>query len=198
MARQPICGTITKGQDYSCQSVPSRYFQQIVIINMGDLDEVTINNSDVAGVCSRNVQFTLKEGATGYRISLPDNGSAIYGTFDATTNDFGFANFLHRVYVALTDATEEDKCTLENLVKGRYVVALQRGQIVEIYGIVNGLSAEDFTSDPQNNSGFVAIALASKENSPEPNVPLVYKSAVPGQEVEDFDSNFENAVVVGG
>lgn len=197
MAIPLICGTISKGQDNSCKNVPSRYFQQMVIMNMSDFDEIQINDSDVAGVCTRNVEFTLKEGATGYRISLPDNGSAIYGTFDSTTNDFGFANFIHRVNVALTDASEEDKCMLENLVKGRFVVALQRGQIVEVYGIQNGLSAEDFTSDPQNNSGFVAIALASKENSPEQHIPLVYKSSVPGQEVEDFDSNFEN-VVVGG
>lgn len=191
MALPSICGTIKAGQDYSCSSVPSRYYQQAVIINMSDIDTKTINTTDLGETCNRNVQFALKEGKSGFRFTLSENGTAISGTFDKSTNDFGYPQFLHRVNIALTGLTEQDKCTLEGLSKGRFVVALQIGDIVEVYGIQNGLSAGDFTYDPQANSGFVALTLESSETAQESNVPLVYKSAVSDQEIEDFDSNFE-------
>lgn len=191
MALPTVCGGIKNGQDNSCTNSPSRYFQQAVIINMNDIDTKTINTTDLGEGCNRNVQFTLKAGKTGYRFTLSENGTAINGTFDKSTNDFGYPQFLHRVNLALNGLTEQDKCTLEGLSKGRFVVALQIGDIVEVYGIQNGLTAGDFTYDLQGNSGFVQLALESSETAQEPNVPLVYKSAVAGQEIEDFDSNFE-------
>lgn len=190
MALPSVCGTIKSGLDFTCSSAPSKYFQQVVIINRSDIAEYTVNTSETGETCNKNVQFTLKPGKVGYRFSLPENGSAVSGGYDVSRNDFGFSTFLHRVNLALTDATEAEKCNIEGMVKGSFVAAIQRGEIVEIYGIQNGLSAADFTSDPQANSGFVQISLQSLEGSLEPNVPLVYKSEVPGQEVEDFDSNF--------
>ena len=194
MAIDTICGAIRNGQDNSCKSVNSRFYQQAVIINLSDLDSREINADNVGETCSRNVQFSLKDGKTGYRFTLSENGSAISGTYDVSRNDFGYSTFLHRVNLALTDATEEDKCTIEGLVKGRFVVALQRGEIIEIYGIENGLSAGDFTADTQANSGFIAITLESLEGALESHVPLVYKASSAGQEIEDFDSNFAQTI----
>lgn len=193
MALPSICSNLKSGQDLSCKSVVSRFYQQMVIINYSDFDTKTINTESVGATCNHNITFTLKAGTSGFRFSLSDNGTAISGTFDKSVNDFGIPQFNHIVNMALAGADEETKCALESLSKGRFVVALQIGDIVEIYGAQNGLSAGDFTADPQGNSGFIALTLESNENSLEGNVPLVYKSAVPGQEIEDFDDNFAAA-----
>lgn len=194
MALSPVCGVLKSGQDLSCKSVISRFYQQIVIINYSDIDTKTINTESVGVTCNHNVAFTLKTGKEGFRFSLSENGTAVSGTFEKASNDFGYATFKHIVNMALAGADEATKCTLEGLSKGRFVVALQFGDIVEIYGIEQGLSAGDFTADPQGNSGFIALTLESSENALESKVPLVYKSAEAGSEVEDFDANFKAGV----
>lgn len=193
MALPNICGTLTAGQNFACDNVVSRFAQQIVLINYADIATKTINTETVAETCNHNVTFALKTAKKGFRFTLSDNASAISGTFEKSTNDYGVPLFKHIVNMAVGGASETAKCILEKLSKGRYVVALQIGDIIEIYGIQNGLSAGDFTSDLQGNSGYIPLTLESLENSLESNVPLVYKSAEAGSEVEDFDADFATA-----
>lgn len=193
MALPNICGTLTAGQNFACENVVSRFAQQIVLINYVDIATKTINTETVAETCNHNVTFALKTGKKGFRFTLSDNASAISGTFEKSSNDYGVPLFKHIVNMAVGGASESAKCILEKLSKGRYVVALQIGDIIEIYGIQNGLSAGDFTSDLQGNSGYIPLTLESLENSLESNVPLVYKSAEAGSEVEDFDADFSAA-----
>ena len=193
MAIQSICAGITKGQDYTCSAPVSRFYQQMVIINFSDFDTKTIEAITTEASCKRNVSFTLKSGKKGFRFSLPENSSAISGTYDKSVDDYGFARFLHRVNFAVADATEEDKCNIEGLSKGRYVAVLQKGDMIEVYGVQNGLTAGDFTADTQANGGFIALTLESLETSLENHVPLVYKATIDGQEIEDFDSDFAAA-----
>ena len=191
MALPNICGTLTAGQNFACENVVSRFAQQIVLINYADIATKTINTETVAETCNHNVTFALKTGKKGFRFTLSDNASAISGTFEKSSNDYGVPLFKHLVNMAVGGASESAKCILEKLSKGRYVVALQIGDIIEIYGIQNGLSAGDFTSDLQGNSGYIPLTLESLETSLESNVPLVYKSAEAGSEVEDFDADFD-------
>ena len=156
--------------------------------------------------CEYTVQFSLKDGKTGYRFSGPEAGSTYKGYFDKSTSDLGFAQYKHNAQILVVGSTEEAKCIIDSLSKGSYVVAYQfTDGTVEIYGFQTGLTTGDFTYDVQEggggtdrsgtgsqNPGRTAIVLSSLDTAPENLVPLVYKSLVPGSETADFDSNFEN------
>lgn len=196
MAVASICGTLKNGQDASCVAPARRFYQQAVIINKSDID----NESVVLSVptaeapdCLYNVQFSLKEGKTGLRFTGPESGSSYKGYFDKSLSDLGFAQYIHNAQILVVGSTEEAKCILDSLSKGKYVVVYQfTDGTVEIYGFENGLTTGDFTYDVQEGGGGTAIVLSSLETAPENYVPLVYKSSVEGGETADFDSNFDN------
>lgn len=198
MARQSLCATLLTGQDAVCEAPKRRYYQQAVIINRSDIDTFTINKTDYdipLPVCSYTVAFALKEGKKGFFFQGPENGNNYFGSFDKSTSDLGFVQYKHNVSMLVIGASEEAKCILESLDKGSYLVALQfTDGTVEVYGFQNGISTGDYTYDVQGGGGGAAIVLTSNDNTPEGYLPLIYVSAVPGSETEDFDSAFENIV----
>lgn len=196
MAVASICGTLKNGQDASCIAPARRFYQQAVIINKSHIDPasvvLSVPTSD-APECLYNVQFSLKTGETGLRFTGPESGSSYKGYFDKTNSDLGYSQYVHNAQILVVGSSEEAKCILDSLSKGKYVVAYQfTDGTVEIYGFQNGLTTGDFTYDVQEGGGGTAIVLSSLETAPENYVPLVYKSAVPGGENADFDSNFDN------
>lgn len=194
MAVTSICGTLKAGLDISCISPVRRYFQQAVIINKADIEEYAITApTGVADACAYHVEFTLKEGKTGYRIQGSENGSTFKGMYAKSMSELGFIQYAHTVQFLIAGVTEATKCILDALDKGSYIVALQIGETIEIYGMENGLTTGDYTYDLQEGGGGTPITLTSRETSPEGKLPLNYKSAVEGGEVADFDSEFENA-----
>lgn len=192
MAIQSLCAKLVNGLDVGCNAPVKKYYQQAVLINKSDIDTYDITLPDVdAETCDYNVTFALKAGETGYRISGPDGGSAFFGSFDKSRDDNGYSQYTHNVSILITGITEEAKCVLDSLDKGSFVVALQlKDGTVEIYGIVYGLTTGDYTYDPQAGGGGTPIVLSSLEDAPEANLPLIYVSAVPGQESDDFDDAF--------
>lgn len=196
MAIQSICGTLKAGQDLSCITPARRYFQQAVIINKSDIDTYTITapNGVAPDSCEYQVEFTLKDGKTGYRLMGSENGSTYRGYFDKSIAEtLGQPQYIHNVQILIAGVDRATKCILDALDKGSYVVALQfSDNTVEIYGIQNGLTTGDYTYDVQEGGGGTAIVLSSRENAPEGYLPLVYKSATPDGEVADFDSEFAN------
>ena len=196
MARESICALLLNGQNAVCDPLKRRYYQQAVIINKSDILTYTITRTDYESpspVCAYNVTFTLKDGKSGYFFEGPQNGSNYSGTFDKTTSDLGFAQYKHNANFLIVGASEDAKCVLDSLDKGSFVVALQfTDGTVEIYGMENGLSTGDYTYDIQGGGGGTAIILSSLETTPENYLPLVYVSANPGQESEDFDDAFAN------
>lgn len=193
MAIIPLCARLANGQDASCITPVRRYFQQGVVINQIDIDPTStvITKTVEDGPCDYSVAFTLKTGTSGFRFTGPQNGDAYFGSFDKTTSDFGYVEYLHKVNMLVVGATKEAKCMLEALDKGSYVVALQfTDGTVEIYGFNNGLTTADYTSSLQENGGVIPIVLQSRENNPEGDQPYVYVSGTPGQEGEDFDTEF--------
>jgi hypothetical protein len=197
MAVASICGTLKNGQDASCVAPARRFYQQAVIINKSDIDTTTVvlavpNAESVE--CEYSVQFSLKEGKTGLRFTGPESGSSYKGYFDKTLSDLGFTQYKHNAQILIVGSTEEAKCILDSLSKGKYVVVYQfTDGTVEVYGFENGLTTGDFTYDVQEGGGGTAVILSSLDTAPENYVPLVYKSLVEGGENADFDSNFENA-----
>ena len=196
MAITSICGTLKNGQDASCIAPARRYYQQVVLINTTDIDQSTVAlNVPTAEDpdCVYNVAFSLKTGTTGYRFTGPESGSSYKGYFDKTVSDLGFTQYTHNAQVLVVGSTEEAKCVLDSLGKGKFVAVYQfTDGTVEVYGFQNGLTAGDFTYDVQEGGGGTAIVLSSLETAPENYVPLVYVSTPPGSENADFDSNFDN------
>lgn len=190
-----ICAILENSLDFSClTTVTRKYYQEMVVINASDLDTTTVvkNVSTAGNPCEHNVGFSLLAGKKGYRLTLPDTGGSIFGTFDKTTNELtGGAQYIHKVNYAVVGISEEVKCFLRSLDKGSFIVALRAkgSSLVEIYGIDNGLSNADYTFDIVGGSGGSAIVLQSLETSPESQIPFIYKSADP---IADFDSDFAN------
>lgn len=194
MAVTSICALLANGYDGSCVDLPRKYFQQAVFINKTDIDlaSITYTLPDAeTGACNYTVAFDLKAGKTGYRITGAENGNAFFGSFDKSTSDNGYVQYIHNVQIFLGGLTEESKCILSALDKGSFVVALQLSNgTVEIFGIGSGLSTGDYTYNIVEGAGGSVIVLSSLEDSPESRLPLIYESAVPGQENEDFDDAF--------
>jgi len=197
MATTSICGTLKNGQDAACVAPVRRFFQQAVLINKSDIDTTTVVLSvPTDELCAYNVQFALKDGKTGYRFVGSESGSTYKGYFDKTLSDLGYPQYKHNSQILVIGSTEEVKCILDSLSKGKYVAVYQfTDGTVEVYGFENGLSTGDFTYDVQEGGGGTAIVLSSMDIAPENYVPLVYKSLVEGGETADFDSNFENPAV---
>lgn len=196
MAVASICGTLKNGQDASCIAPARRFYQQAVVINKADIDPesvvLTVPTAE-APDCAYNVAFSLKDGKTGFRFTGPESGSSYKGYFDKTLSDLGFTQYKHNSQLLIVGSTEEAKCILDSLSKGKYVVVYQfTDGTVEVYGFENGLTTGDFTYDVQEGGGGTAIVLSSLDIAPENYVPLVYVSTPPGSENADFDSNFDN------
>lgn len=194
MAVQSLCAKLINGHDASCDAPVRKYYQQAVIINKTDIESYTINKPDPeVPTCAYNVEFTLKEGATGYKFIGPEAGANYFGAYDKSRSDIGYPQYVHQAQVLITGVNEEVKCILDSFDKGEFVVALQlKDGTVEIYGLVNGLTTGDYTFNVQEGGGGTPVMLQSDENSPEGTLPLIYKSDTPGNETVDFDANFEN------
>lgn len=192
MAVESLCGKLMSGIDLSCLVLTRKYYQQAVLINFSDIDEITINKPE-EGACDYNVEFTLKEGTTGYRILGNEAGSTFFGSVDKTRNEIGNPEYKHNVQILMAGISEETKCILDALDRGSFLVAMQaKDGTVEIYGAQSGLSSDDYTYNIQENGGGTQIVLTSMDDSPEGLLPLVYKSGTPGNEAVDFDDAFEN------
>lgn len=192
MAVQSICALLFNSYDGSCIAPARKYYQQAVLINKSDIDTSTITLPDAeTETCDYKVTFALKAGKTGYRIIGAEAGSSFYGAFDKSRSDLGYPQYIHNVGILITGITEEAKCILSSLDKGSFVVALQlKDGTVEVYGFTNGLTTGDYSYNVQEGGGGTQIILSSLEDAPEGTLPLVYESAVPGQENEDFDDAF--------
>lgn len=194
MAVTSICALLANGYDGSCIAPARKYYQQAVLINKTDIDpaSVTYTLPDTeTGACSYTVAFDLKAGKTGYRITGAEAGNSFFGSFDKSRTDAGYTQYIHNVQIFVGGLTEASKCILAALDKGSFVVALQLTDgTVEIYGMGSGLSTGDYTFNIVEGGGGSVILLSSLEDAPEGNLPMIYESAVPGQENEDFDDAF--------
>lgn len=194
MAITSICGILKNGQDGACLAPARRFFQQVVLINKNDINKTTVVLSVPTGnICDYNVKFALKEGKTGLRFTGSEAGSTYKGYFDKSVSDLGYTQYKHNAQLLIVGSTEESKCILDSLGKGKFVAVYQfTDGTVEVYGFEQGLTAQDFTYDVQEGGGGTPIILSSMDLAPENYVPLVYKSLILNGETADFDANFEN------
>jgi len=194
MAVTSVCAQLVNGLDVGCIAPVRKAYQQAVLINKNDIDTFTVTLPDAGAeppTCAYSVEFALKAGKTGYRITGTEAGSSFFGSSDKTRGDLGFVQYIHNVGILIAGISEQVKCVLDSIDKGSFVIALQwKDGTVEIFGFVNGLTTGDYSYNVQEGGGGTQIILSSLEDAPENNLPLIYKSAVADQENIDFDDAF--------
>lgn len=188
-----VCDKIRSGLDMSCGGFNKRYAQQLVLVNRADVEEKSILtplvNIDDSYECRHRVYFKLFDGKTGYRFTLNENATAIFGTVEKTVEQ-NIPQYLHLVNMVLLGVSEETRCLLTQLDYSDYFAALQYGDVIEIYGFDYGLSTADWVYDPANSGGGAILKLQSLDDSLEDEMPYIYRSSTPGGEIMDFDNNF--------
>lgn len=192
-----ICLKLHNGQSNACPKSPFRYYQQAVLVNRSDVRNKLIQTSttNISGdyECRNRVYFDLNPGTKGHRFSVGENASVVFGMFEKTEQN-DIPQYSHAVNIVLTGVDEDTKCQLKQLDLADYFAALQTYDgLIEIFGFEYGLTTSNYTYDPANLTGGAIIKLNSLADSLEDEPPFVYKSQNPGDEISDFDSEFENS-----
>lgn len=191
------CGKLYNGQDLSCEVFQKGYFQEMVLVNMDDIETIDINRECGESNSSYSAGFTLKEGASGVRFQGPSAGNAMRGSFSMTRNDFKVAEYEHVVHALISGVNQEQKCILHNLDKGR-VVAIAKirkpsgDDVLEVFGLGEGLITDDYEYDVVEGGGIVDITLHSDEDALESDLPYIYEPAEEGDALLDFENLFVN------
>lgn len=173
------CKDLMRGHDIRCELPARKYWQQVVLVNLDDVNEVSYDVSDLA----HSVNFNLLDGATGYKYIGNDIGNLYSASFSKSTRK-GQPVYDHTVNIPVIGVGMETKLILKELDLANYFAAIQfRDGTVEIYGFENGLGTADYSYEAQNGLGGTGISLVSKY--PEDDIPFVYS----GDKI-NFDNNF--------
>ena len=173
------CKQLLRGQDIRCINIDRKYYQQIVLINKDDVNEVAYSVNDE----SHAIAFNLVNGATGYKYIGSDLTSLYNASFSKTTRK-GQPLYNHTLNLPVIGVGTTTKLILKELDLSTYFGAIQfRDGTIEIYGFENGLKTNDYTYEVQNGLGGTSITLSSKFE--EENIPYIY-----GGNSSDFDNNF--------
>lgn len=186
------CINLKQGINVSCVKPARKYFQQVVLINRADVNNVLIQGSTTvegAYLCRHRISFDLKPNLTGYRFTGNEQGASMFGYFDKSSVD-GIPQYSHTVNIIVSGIGENTKCVLKQLDSGDYFAALQyKDGRVEIFGFRYGLQTVNYSYNPQNNDGGGVISLRSLTESLEDDPPYIYNG-----DTSDFDNNFKDVV----
>lgn len=197
-----VCGKIYKGQDLSCGVAQKGYVQEIVLVNHSDIKTKGISVDCDDQNQTYKAAVVLEDGKKGVLFKGPAAGNILRVITSKARDDNGFPTYTHGVNMLIGGVTQEQKCILSGLDQG-LVVAFAKlktydepsgGMVeaIEVVGLNNGLTTEDYEYDLTESGGAVPINLRSLENSMESQLPYMYESPTPGSEVLDFDALFEN------
>lgn len=162
------CTKLFMEQDLSCYDGHRKYYQQLVLVNLEDVNEVVYNVDDN----NHSIAFNLNENTTGYRYRGNENASVYSASFSKSTRK-GQPLYTHTVRLPIVGVGTTTKLILKQLDLSDYFAAIQfRDGTIEIYGFENGLTTQDYTFEAQNGMGGVEIVLESKHEEEHP--PYIY------------------------
>lgn len=171
------CKRLLSEHDVSCIDPYRKYYQQLVLVNLEDVNEVAINET------AHSILFNLVESATGYRYRGNENVALYSASFSKSTSK-GQPFYAHSVNLPIVGVGSTTKAILRELDLSNYFAAIQfKDGTVEIYGFENGLKTSNYTYEAQNGMGGTSITLESKFDENEP--PYVYAGIG-----ENFDNKF--------
>lgn len=169
------CKRLIHEHDVSCLDVYRKYYQQIVLVNLEDVNEKVYDEANHA------ILFNLVDGATGYRYRGNENVSLYSASFSKSVTK-GQPLYSHSITLPVVGVGVTTKLILKELDLANYFAAIQfRDGTIEIYGFDNGLTTSNYTFSAQNGLGGTSITLESKFEEDEP--PYIYLGA---------DVNFDN------
>lgn len=176
------CKQLIQGHDVSCLSNNYRkYYQQIVLVNITDVNEVAYDINDT----NHGIAFNLNLGATGYLYRGNENSNLYSASFSKNTIK-GQPVYSHSVNLPVVGVGVQTKLVLKQLDLSNYFAAIQfRDGTVELYGFENGLTTSNYTYEAQNGMGGTGITLESKYDEDE--LPYVYLGGS-----DNFDDLFQN------
>lgn len=185
------CEKLRAGLDLSCANIVKNYYQQLVLVNRGDILNkqilTSVTNIDDTYDCRHRVIFNLKPDLGGVMFRITENSSSIFGSFEKSDVE-NIPQYNHSVTVAILGVNQAVKCLLKQLDNADYFAALQMYDgTIEIYGLEFGLTTNNYTFDPLNADGGALIRLNSSSEALEDEVPYIY-----GGNPEDFDNLFLN------
>ncbi len=173
------CKTLMREQDLSCADVYRKYYQQIVLVNKEDVNEVVYNVDED----NHSIIFNLFDGTTGYRYRGNEKASLYSSSFGKSVRK-GQPLYSHSVSLPVVGVGTTTKLILKELDLANYFAAIQfKSGTIEIYGFENGLTTENYNFEAQNGLGGIGLTLNSKFEEDEP--PYIYL----GGEV-NFDNKF--------
>lgn len=189
------CEKLRNGLDLSCGNVIKNYYQQAVLINRDDVlnKQILASTVSIEDVyeCRYKVLFNLKPDLHGFRFSMTENGSTIFGVVEKSVLN-GIPQYSHSVTINVLGVSQNVKCTLQQLDYADYFIALQLYDgTVEIYGFEFGMTTANYTYDPQNANGGAIIKLNSLPEALEDELPFIYEGGA-----SDFDNLFLNVPFV--
>lgn len=173
------CKKLINGHDVRCINVDRKYYQQIVLVNIDDVNQVAYDLSEN----NHSISFNLNNGATGYKYIGSDLTSLYSASYSKTVRK-GQPLYNHTLNLPIIGASVQTKLILKNLDLSNYFGVIQfKDGTIEVYGFENGLKTSDYTFEVQNGLGGTGISLISKFE--EENIPYVYSGSS-----SDFDNNF--------
>lgn len=186
------CVKLLNGLDISCRTATAlKYYQQIVLINRSDVDEVLIKDTEE----SHRISFNLTGIASGVLFKGVEAGRVFNATFNKTERK-GIPFYSHRVELPVIGVDEEIKVMLKQLDTADIFAAVQyKDETVEIFGFENGLKTDSYSYEAQGGNGGAIIPLISRHEEYVP--PYVYYGR--GNETQHFNDLFANLPpVLGG
>jgi len=175
------CVNLIKGFDIGCDAFFRKYYQNVVLINRGDVDQVIITTtSDL-----HRIQFNLLPDKKGYLFNGNENVGLLNAKFSKKETK-GVPYYTHNVDVFVGGTSELIKTLLKQIDNSNYFAAIQfKNGDVEIYGFENGLTSGTYEYGVQNSLGGAVITMSSKYDEYEP--PYLYHS---NSITPDFDGLF--------
>jgi len=191
------CEQLRQGLNLDCVSVSKKYYQQVVLVNRADIlnKRIVTSRIDIEENydCYNRVFFNLIDSRSGFRFTINENSSSIFGTFEKTMIE-NIPQYNHSVNIVVLGVSEAIKCLFTQLDYSDYFAVCQYYDgTIEVFGFEFGLSTANYNYDPHNGSGGAVIKLNSLNDSLEDLPPLIYKSSR-DTEQEDFDNNFQDVI----
>lgn len=181
------CIELNSGLDITCLIAGKFYYQNVILINKKDVDDVQI---DIDG--GNRINFTLKVGACGFLFASNQNRRLINAKFTkAQANNIVFYD--HELQVPIVGTSEEIKLLLRELDEGEFFGAVQHvNGDVEIYGFEYGLKTNAWNYEAQSALGGSIINLSSEVSEEFPPLNYLPKPDLGKTSKEQAIENFDN------
>jgi hypothetical protein len=192
------CVNLIKGFDIGCEALFRKYYQNVILINKGDVKQVAVSTTND----QHRIQFNLLQDKTGYLFKGNENVGLLNAKF-SKKEEKGVPYYNHNVDVVVAGTSENIKTLLKQIDNSNYFAVIQfKSGDVEVYGFDNGLGSGSYEYSAQSPLGGSVIGLSSKYDEYEP--PYLYYSNTINEDFNnlftgledflggDFNSDFNN------